>query len=355
MSETSPCDDGDTRVRLVLDRTKRELFGTIPDSIRIVQKPYGRALESLRAFPKGVILYTAQYHTIPNDGATYTLRLRCATEPELAVEHVGVMHSVKSLDDTRQLYGFDEFMNHSCVPNTYFSASRQTAHESCFEYDAIVNRDIHAGDEITCNYLLFEYELDGRAFDCECGAENCFRSIRGFKNCTLHQKLSILPHVDPPLVDWFRADHPEILLRDLRYDDKRVVLFSTDRTNYGIKSTQAFDTGDVVFENTIEAIPLTHRVAVRCMDGYRLLSTDVHFTKHQTFLAYYGIDSFTNHSCKPNCTHAQLTPTTYQMRALCPIQVGDEITCDYGAFTSEHDDSPFECTCGHESCRGTIF
>lgn len=84
-------------------------------------------------------------------------------------------------------------MNHSCDPNTTSSIARVTSESHKFEFDQIAFKDINIGDEITCNYLLFDYTCDGHSFECKCGSENCYRNINGFKNCTLDQQLELFP------------------------------------------------------------------------------------------------------------------------------------------------------------------
>jgi hypothetical protein len=62
-----------------------------------------------------------------------------------------------------------KFLNHSCAPNAYLDVDDLTLR-------AI--RDIEAGGEITFNYLTTESEM-AAPFECRCGSENCFGTIRG--------------------------------------------------------------------------------------------------------------------------------------------------------------------------------
>jgi hypothetical protein len=39
----------------------------LPDSISIIEKQYGRSLQSNKMIKKGDIVYTAHYYLIPND------------------------------------------------------------------------------------------------------------------------------------------------------------------------------------------------------------------------------------------------------------------------------------------------
>jgi uncharacterized protein len=56
---------------------------------------------------------------------------------------------------------------------------------------------------------------------------------------------------------------------------------------------------------------------------------------------------FLNHSCNPT----SLAPGFDLEIAVRDIEEGEEITDDYGSLNLE---TPFECACGSESCRGTI-
>jgi hypothetical protein len=52
-------------------------------------------------------------------------------------------------------------------------------------------RDVIAGEEITCDYTLFEYDCTDKAiFECACGAgAQCLRDVRGFKFLTRAQQV----------------------------------------------------------------------------------------------------------------------------------------------------------------------
>ena len=55
-----------------------------------------------------------------------------------------------------------------------------------------------------------------------------------------------------------------------------------------------------------------------------------------------------NHSCEPNTAYDGLN-----VKAIRPIQKGEELTLDYASFLDEHME-PFECRCGTNSCRKWI-
>jgi SET domain-containing protein len=74
----------------------------------------------------------------------------------------------------------------------------------------------------------------------------------------------------------------------------------------------------------------------------------------------YGFDSFMNHSCQANAYFPLLyrTPNEmcYQALALCDIDAGMEVTCDYALF--DYSCSGHEivvCACGSKMCRGNML
>jgi hypothetical protein len=81
----------------------------------------------------------------------------------------------------------ENFLNHSCNPNGYINFQDLT-------YRAL--RPIKKGEELTFNYLTTEWDLANK-FDCECGSENCYGQIRGFKYLTLEQQRGLEPLLSP--------------------------------------------------------------------------------------------------------------------------------------------------------------
>ena len=86
--------------------------------------------------------------------------------------------------------------------------------------------------------------------------------------------------------------------------------------------------------------------------------------QYNTYIAYlneqYDIDGETranmaryiNHSCDPNCT-VEYTPETIWIVALKHIQVGEELSCNYGYDARDYD--KFPCRCGAAICCGYIL
>lgn len=54
-------------------------------------------------------------------------------------------------------------------------------------YQAIALRDIDVGDEITCDYALFDYDCKGHTIEvCACGSTNCRGKMMGFQGKASH-------------------------------------------------------------------------------------------------------------------------------------------------------------------------
>jgi SET domain-containing protein len=75
-----------------------------------------------------------------------------------------------------------KFMNHGCDPNVALSDDGR-----CF----VALRDIRPGEEIRFNYLTTEWEM-AEAFQCHCGAANCYGLIAGFKNLDYPSQMALL-------------------------------------------------------------------------------------------------------------------------------------------------------------------
>ena len=147
----------------------------VPFGICIGSNEYGKCLIATQSFLKGSKLYEGRYIEI-DDSDNY--RFVQVGEEIFLISHV---HSVQysGSNQKRQLYGFDGFMNHSCDPNTYSPAIEHS--DSNFHYyDTIAVKDIHAGDEITTDYALFDYTCDGHEIEtCMCQSNFCRGFMKG--------------------------------------------------------------------------------------------------------------------------------------------------------------------------------
>lgn len=102
---------------------------------------------------------------------------------------------------------------------------------------------------------------------------------------------------------------------------------------------------------TNEVISKFSAAAVLNQPTYLTVQVDVekHILLNPTHLQYI------NHSCNPNVF---FDTATYELKALKPIEVGDELTFFYPSTEWEMQ-QPFACTCGYKNClqqiRGAKF
>ena len=81
-----------------------------------------------------------------------------------------------SEDHTRSLTMLCPSLNPNIVPALLY----RTPTEMC--YQAIALRDIDVGDEVTCDYALFDYYCDGHKIEaCACGSTVCRGKMLGFQ------------------------------------------------------------------------------------------------------------------------------------------------------------------------------
>ena len=76
-----------------------------------------------------------------------------------------------------------KYLNHACDPNLEIDLDAM-----CFA----ARRDIDAGEELTFNYLTTEWDM-ASGFDCLCGSDRCFGTIRGFAHLSPEEQAALLP------------------------------------------------------------------------------------------------------------------------------------------------------------------
>ena len=98
----------------------------------------------------------------------------------------------------------------------------------------------------------------------------------------------------------FKKENNDILFKNISFENKNVDIFVNNNSFWGIKSKKTFKKDEIVIENNIEQIPLDKKVLLNVSNKYILLDNDIHFTRQESCYEYYGIETFTNHSCNPN-------------------------------------------------------
>lgn len=152
-------------------------FFPSPPGMRLSRGPHGLGLYATRPFAAGEVIYGTQPFVVPTDGHRY----RVSVEIDGLRESVEIseMHSVK-YGDVRLLDIPGCFMNHSCAPNSYSADEILADGTPTGAYRQVALVDLQPGDQITCDYVLFDWDCDGHQFTCTCGAPWCYGEIAGF-------------------------------------------------------------------------------------------------------------------------------------------------------------------------------
>ena len=148
---------------------------TPPPGVRVRRGPGGLSLHVTTPVRAGDVIYRADEIRVPDDGGTYRARLLVDGTIEDIV--ITPMHTVRYKGArTFDIPGC--FMNHSCDPS---SVSRDVEGPTgVVSYAQVATRDLAPGDEITCDYTLFDWDCDGHQFQCTCGSAHCYGYIAGF-------------------------------------------------------------------------------------------------------------------------------------------------------------------------------
>ncbi|KAG5186106.1 hypothetical protein JKP88DRAFT_310094 [Tribonema minus] len=143
----------------------------------IGQSKYGAGLYATRAYSRGAYIQRVTFQALTLDAGT--IRLQAKGHGDFAMDVV--THTVRQHDGRRQvLHNFDAFMNHSCDPNTI--VVDEVEWEGGGGNDVVASKDVAAGEELSCEYELFEWDCrDKNITTCGCGTANCRGSVPGFK------------------------------------------------------------------------------------------------------------------------------------------------------------------------------
>jgi hypothetical protein len=174
--------------------------------VAIGKTAYGRGLFATKFFAAGEVLYHG--HSVFVGVKPGTIALKTDTGfYALDVQ----MHTVAHDDERRQVFLFDGFMNHSCLPNSYSGNDRLT--EAGALYDTVASRDIFPNDEITCDYDLFEWDNRDKGIDkCGCGHAVCRGKAHGFQFLPRNLAINLLGQAYSPTIDHWLAANPRTLL-----------------------------------------------------------------------------------------------------------------------------------------------
>lgn len=194
---------------------KNVLYVEIPLGIELKTCAYGYGLFATKAFKNGEVVYQHQCAIIDDVDQEFFLHTNQGNFTLNSITHAVAIGSGK-----RALFSFDSMMNHSCDPNTFSRSSAEM--RALHQYQQVACKDILPGDQITCDYNLFEYDCrDKNIASCHCGAINCRTAIQGFKWLSLEEQIKLLPHVTKKVLEqhlserdqaWADANRPKMVL-----------------------------------------------------------------------------------------------------------------------------------------------
>ena len=167
-----------------------------PSGLELELTEYGLGLFATRAFDAGEVIYRSGWFTVEDTEhrfVTTVVSANGAREVEITT-----LHSVRF--NGNRIFDIPGcFMNHDCRGNSVPRYADDDPHT----YEEIATAPIAAGEQITCNYLLFDWECDGHTFTCACGQPECFGEIRGFAHLSPEQQEYLAPHItDEVLLRW---------------------------------------------------------------------------------------------------------------------------------------------------------
>jgi hypothetical protein len=331
------------------------LKDVIPEGIELRKASHGIGLFATKFFAKGTTLYTGIQIVVPNTFRRFKLVTNQGTF-DLDTD----THSVQCSETERWLYLFDSFMNHSCDPTTISSQSSEQRERN--EYDTVALKDIFPGDEITCDYLAFEYDCHGKVIEkCLCGSPQCVGRIAGFRFLSTEQQKARVHIVDDEVLLRMSEDPKNKLLyvQDLKCPTDRVNIVQADDHDpaKGMKmiASRSFEPGDVIYRNSSLLYPEDLDIVVKLDNRKIWLSKADHtVNRGDGKREFFYFDTFQNHSCSPNTMMSYISEDDYELVATVPIKEGDELTSDYEAFDEGLDGTQFICLCGSKNCRGFV-
>uniref|UniRef100_A0A7S2M487 Histone-lysine N-methyltransferase n=1 Tax=Skeletonema marinoi TaxID=267567 RepID=A0A7S2M487_9STRA len=349
------------------------LISIIPNGFAVVdnEKFAGKKIVATECHLQGSVMYTgyAAMLDLSSIGQVFEVKIYSEDRELLSKHYNDDTHSVddhapgskSGTESKRQVYGWDGFMNHSCDANAYFPLLYRTPTEMC--YQAIALRDINVGDEVTCDYALFDYQCNGHEIEvCACGSTKCRGKILGFQGLPLQTKVELLCMVEEEIKDKFLQEENVVVYQS--YLPQGIGLVTSSEDGSHLVATRRFDIGQPLFINSAQLIPmedLTSKKFVLDVDGkYILLDKEHHFIYRDEYAEMLGFDSFMDHSCSPSTEQEYITKNEYVVRAKKVILPGDKITCDYGSLENSVakqknlGTSSFVCKCGESNCRGAL-
>lgn len=152
---------------------------TPPAGVELRRGARGLGIHVTRPVRAGEVIYTSGWFTVPDVDHAYRVTTIVDGEPEELT--ITRLHSVR-YGTTRSFDVPGCFMNHACAPTSMSVDRVVDGAVEATVYDEIALVDLAPGDEITCDYALFDWDCDGHAFTCACGAAQCYGEFAGLQS-----------------------------------------------------------------------------------------------------------------------------------------------------------------------------
>ena len=191
-----------------------------PDTIDIFEGPYGMSIRAKVKIPKyKVIDESAPSWFINNEDYDFDLHL---SSRDMPITLNTFRNTLYFTETERTCNGYIGLFNHSCHrSNICFSSTNK------FTFNVIASRDIEPGDELLCNYMLFDYTGDGHEFMCNCGGgengDSCFGRISGYRSLSIKTQLRLVDSISENVLHAFASNSFDSnrILSDYTFDGYR--------------------------------------------------------------------------------------------------------------------------------------
>jgi len=275
------------------------------------------------------------------------------------------------------------FMNHACVdPNC-------VDFPPCAERgEGYASRDIHKGQELTCDYVLQYYD-EGPFFEaCLCGSLNCRGSMMGFKALSPTDQEKLLPTASQAVQAMYKADRGEglpvkkeqvvfpertaslnkrlvfpgpshaLAQVDVKQENGTVALYALEDYSFGEQVYEYWCQPWPKISNQVDLVMASPITEGDPPEGTILSLNALEWAplSRQGQFLFSGWELFTQHSCDPNLVydHDDEDENWRCAYAAKDIKVGDKLTVDYNCLLWDRGDDERACPCGNNKCTGTV-
>lgn len=243
-----------TAAERVLAAIPAVMLDRVPDGVEVKKNAYGYGLYATKAFRAGETLYTGKWVDVP-DRRGQTALVTQHAEYTLDIDVHSVIYDEER--GRRMYYGFDSFMNHSCSPTTF--SALDPGYWERHDYRTVACRDLAPGDEITCDYLLFDWDCGDKAIPrCFCGTPECVGAVSGFKFLAREQMAPRIGRIDDYVFELLRAEKGAglLYLGDVAPAPGTVRIESTPdpangRARRSVFAARAFSAGEVIARSAV--------------------------------------------------------------------------------------------------------